>query len=438
MPSINFYLNRPFKKGSGKKHSTKTLNPNETMIFLYVTYPGRNIIKVSTGEKILAKDWSFERKNVKSAAPGSLSMNARLSYLKSEVLQAITLATTENPELTLPRVRQIVESVLDGKKPRFDKRNFIDYLNLFIEDIAREKKEGTVKKYATFKNVIVGYLEEKNMREKDFHFESIDFQWDLDFKDYLIKTRKNVNSTINKYYENLSVVMKWGLKRKFHKNTSFEEFNVTRRDNKDVVFLDIPEIDAIEALHLGGSEELVRDIFLFALYSGGQRIGDVMNVKSKDIQFNDERTEADWVLFQIKGKRTVRNILPLLSKALRIVKKYIGSNIGQDALIFPDVSEQHINRTIKDICDKAGINQHLRFLRYSGINPVEIEGPKSEFITFHSARRSFVSIAMKLGMPAELITRYTGHTSTKIMDKHYLGVSSEFKREALFKTWEKK
>ncbi|MEI9919078.1 MAG: hypothetical protein WDO14_09795 [Bacteroidota bacterium] len=45
MPSVDFY-EPPFAKGTGKFQRTKVLNPSETMVFIYVAYPERKIIKV--------------------------------------------------------------------------------------------------------------------------------------------------------------------------------------------------------------------------------------------------------------------------------------------------------------------------------------------------------------------------------------------------------
>jgi hypothetical protein len=134
MPSVNFYLNRPFAKGTEKFERTKVLNPSETMVFIYVTYPDRKIIKVSTGEKALAKNWDFDKKCFRSTSAGSLTHNSRLAYFKSEVLQAISRATSQNLDITLPQLRKIVEDTLDGKQPKFIKRTFLEYMNEYLEE----------------------------------------------------------------------------------------------------------------------------------------------------------------------------------------------------------------------------------------------------------------------------------------------------------------
>ena len=108
---------------------------------------------------------------------------------------------------------------------------------------------------------------------------------------------------------------------------------------------------------------------------------------------------------------------------------------SSNELVFPYFYSQELNDNINIICDKAEIRQQLNFMHYSGVNPKETTGKKFDFVTMKTARKSFVSIALSLGMSPDLIIQYTGHTTTKVMQKHYLGVSQNFKREALFKYW---
>lgn len=435
MPSVNFYLNRPFAKGTGKFQRTKVLNPSETMVFIYVTYPGRKIIKVSTGEKALARNWDFDKKCFRSSSAGSLTHNSRLAYFKSEVLQAISRATMQNPEIMLPQLRKLIEDTLDGKKPKFIKKTFLEYMDEYLAEKAPLVKTRTFDKFRSFQHVMGQYLDLRGIDKNSFMFESIDHDFDPDFRDYLIHTRKLLNNTISKYIECVSVIMKWGLRKKYHKNTSFQDFATVPRDKTEIVFLELSEVRAIEALNLTGDLDLARIVFLFALYAGGQRLSDIKKLKQKDIIFAEDDT-AEWRLFQYKGKKTVKNILPLLPQAIGFLKKcYRNDPALEDRFVFPVTNDQELNNNINEICRLAGITEQLRFRHYSGVNVVESGGAKFDFVTMKTARKSFVSIALALGMAPDLIIQYTGHTTTKVMQKHYLGVSPAFKREALFKFW---
>jgi integrase len=241
------------------------------------------------------------------------------------------------------------------------------------------------------------YLDLRGIDRNSFMFESIDHDFAPDFHDYLIHTRRIVNNTISKYFEVVGVIMKWGLRKKYHKNTAFQDFAMVPRDKTEIVFLELSEVRAIEALDLSGDLDFARTIFLFALYAGGQRLSDIKKLKHKDIVFEPDGA-AEWRLFQYKGKKTVKNILPLLPQAIEFLKKCYKKELSHtDRLVFPLKHEQELNDNINEICRLAGITEQLHFRHYSGVNLVESGGSKFDFVTMKTARKSFVSIALSLG-----------------------------------------
>jgi integrase len=238
--------------------------------------------------------------------------------------------------------------------------------------------------------------------------------------------------------------MKWGRKKRLHNNLSFENFLPTPIDKSEVIFLNLDEIGAIEALKLSGVTELARDIFMFAYYAGGQRISDALSLKHKDIIIDETYSTGSWHLFQKKQKKTERIVIPLLDKAISYLKKYHRANSLGNSYVFPKlfeskiVHEQDLNEAIKEFCKDAGITQQHRSIKYSGHYERERIESKSQFISFKVARKSFVSNSLKLGMSPELIIKFTGHSTVKVMREHYLGISEDFKRETLFKFWQPK
>lgn len=56
--------------------------------------------------------------------------------------------------------------------------------------------------------------------------------------------------------------------------------------------------------------------------------------------------------------------------------------------------------------------------------------PAWEVLTTHAARRTFVVTALTLGVPAEVIIRWTGHSDFKAM-RPYFAIVDEVKREKM-------
>ena len=63
----------------------------------------------------------------------------------------------------------------------------------------------------------------------------------------------------------------------------------------------------------------------------------------------------------------------------------------------------------------AGFDEPYKIVTYKGAQRIEEIKPKSELMTSHVARRTFVTLALALGMPGELVKACTGHHSDKMM-----------------------
>jgi integrase len=86
--------------------------------------------------------------------------------------------------------------------------------------------------------------------------------------------------------------------------------------------------------------------------------------------------------------------IPINPIAMQIIEKY--------KYELPNVSEQNLNKAIKDICKIAGLNRP--FTNEKGTFKL------SEIITSHDGRRSFATNCYLNGIPASQIMEITGHT----------------------------
>ncbi|MBS1559038.1 MAG: phage integrase SAM-like domain-containing protein [Bacteroidetes bacterium] len=446
MATVNFYLDRPYRQGvnkwdiakaiNSKKNINNLLNPRETMIRLFVTFPGRKILKYSTGEKIYATQWDFSKRAVRSAVHGSLSLNTRMSILKTAVLEAIRTAITENPDVSLAEIDKKVRHALNGKNPSFNTKTFLEYLNDYIEEKRLILKPKTITKLESFKNVFQDFVASSynEIEPRLLSFSSVDDSLDLKMRTYLFNERRNLNNSVSKFYETLSGFMAWGLRRKLHSNISYQNFSA-KRDKKDVVFLTVDELDALKKLDLpfGTADRTIRDLFLFMAFTG-QRIGDANNICRKDLYLRDDQS-IDWILFQRKGHKTMKMELPLLNKSKEIILPYYHKANDPQAKLFSVYSEPHMNRRLKALCGVAGITETTTIVQYRNKERVETVQPKNKFISMHTGRRSFISNSLALGLSPEIIKQFSGHVNLKTMNL-YVGVQYETKRKFLFESWQ--
>src|SRR6185437_1543985 len=118
MATVNFYLNRAFKKGTDPetiKQMRKTgelkpslLNPQDTTINLVVKIKDKQI-KISSNERVLPKHWDLKNKKAKQSYPGSFELNLVLDRLKTNVITALRHhATVSMSKMTLEEVKELI------------------------------------------------------------------------------------------------------------------------------------------------------------------------------------------------------------------------------------------------------------------------------------------------------------------------------------------
>ena len=135
-------------------------------------------------------------------------------------------------------------------------------------------------------------------------------------------------------------------------------------------------------------------------------------------------------MWYFKTQKTKDNLsVPLQPKAVSILHKY--NDYPQP---LPIISNQKMNKYIKEVCEKTNINSNVKLIHYRGIERIEKVIPKYKAISTHSARRTFISLSIQNGMSAEMVMSITGHKTYKMMQK-YLKVLESTKRNEMEKAW---
>jgi hypothetical protein len=99
-------------------------------------------------------------------------------------------------------------------------------------------------------------------------------------------------------------------------------------------------------------------------------------------------------------------------------------------MALPVISNEKMNARLKDLGKLAGFDTPTRLVYFQGNTRHEEIFPKWQLMTTHVARRTFVVNALRLGIPPEVIMRWTGHSSFEAM-KPYMKIIDEVKRTAM-------
>ena len=144
-----------------------------------------------------------------------------------------------------------------------------------------------------------------------------------------------------------------------------------------------------------------------------------MNLRISDIKEDS---------FTITTKKTSDTLTIDLNKYSRdIINKYKGRGTSY---LFPRVSYPNYERTIRKIAEECKIDSLITIKSYSG-NKLSTEVfPKYRLITSHTARKTFISNAIMLGIPVSTIMKWTGHKTYQVM-KAYIDISDESKKTSM-------
>ena len=82
----------------------------------------------------------------------------------------------------------------------------------------------------------------------------------------------------------------------------------------------------------------------------------------------------------------------------------------------------------------AGIDELTRTVSYSGSKKTESLQPKYKLISFHAARRTFVTLSLEKGMRAEVIMQISGHKDYRTFKK-YIKITDKVKTDELNRIW---
>ena len=184
----------------------------------------------------------------------------------------------------------------------------------------------------------------------DFH-KKYPFTWDdidqrliVKFVDYLEKDDLNLQ-TIQKLMKDFKKLIKDAGIEGIHDNYRARDLNFTiavgESDKSTQVYLTTKELQGLYDMKLSGTEELVRDVFLIGCFTG-QRVSDYGRIEPEWFG----KTHNGVKVIRLQQKKTGNKVcVPIVGNQLKtLLKKY-------DYCV-PKISDQEIDRTIKDICER--------------------------------------------------------------------------------------
>lgn len=148
-------------------------------------------------------------------------------------------------------------------------------------------------------------------------------------------------------------------------------------------------------------ERSVKAEFLLESWCGA-RISDIKALQKENVDMKAKTIKY------VSQKTGVLAEVPLHSKFLSYI----------DDSRLREVGEPEFNRAIKRICKKQGINETVKVFKAGK----SLIGEKWEFVSSHTARRSFATNCIMNGVPLTELMQFMGHTSVD-MTRRYIMAS---------------
>jgi site-specific recombinase XerD len=292
----------------------------------------------------------------------------------------------------------------------------VDYIDTFIEFKKNDVKSSTITKCNVIKHLLQRY---QKHTKSILYIRDIDTKFKMDFEKYCISVGYAPNTTAR----NIRFVKTFCRHAKSNGVETHHQLDSIKAKyyKVDNIYLDEVEIKKIEDIkisELTDGLENARDWLLISCFCG-QRVSDFLRFDKSMIRYEKNKAGELKPLIEFTQVKTEKMMtIPLHSKIMEILKKYDGN--------FPrKISDQKYNEHIKNVCEKAKINEPIHGVLFDKDKKEKIEQdyPKWKFVSSHIGRRSFASNNYGK-IPTSFLMYITGHT-TEGMFLTYIGKSNK-------------
>ena len=346
---------------------------------------------IASGLMIKPENWDEKNAKIKSNHKQSARLNSFLANKYTEILDSVFYHETISKNMTSKNLKEQVF----GKPP-------VEYFKFAESILERYKNEGKIGTYQ--KNYYVIEKLKKYCKNKEITFNDITYTFLLNFEVYLRKVLKNKTNTVHKDMKFHRKLFNEAIRQDTipYEINPFRKYQLklekTHRD-----YLTEAELTKIESYHTlpGSILDLHKNMFIFASYTGGLRISDILKMKWNDF---------DGTHLHVVIKKTgVQVSIKVPNKGLEILNCY-KSEKQINTFIFP-VLNNTLNLENPVEADKAitsataHINKNLKIIA----KKVEIE----KNLSFHVSRHTWAVRALQKGISIDKVSKIMAHSAIR-------------------------
>ena len=334
------------------------------------------------------KDWNTAKGAARPTNTALKQLNSYLEEVRAKLVSRYQQLDLDGEHITAGKLK----NTYLGKTTTGEERITLDRLvALHNEMMEKVLEPGTMKNYRSTAIYLKKYMSLK-YDAGDIYLKDLTYPFISGLELYIrinpIKAGDPcTNNGTMKHLERLKKMVTWAYTNEWIDKDPFVAYKL-RFKRREMEFLDKDELARIESRDLENPMlRKVRDLFVFSCYTGLAYI-DLVMLKPANILAGVDGMQ--WIKTSRKKTEIPVNV-PLLRPAVAKMEKFTSDEkAAMWDTLFPRVSNQEMNRSLKLIGEICEIKKRL---------------------TFHLARHTFATTVTLLnGVPIETISKLLGHT----------------------------
>ncbi len=364
---------------------TKSRTDGKCPVYVRCTMNNQRF-ELSTGIFAAPESWDDEKQKIVGKAEDAKILNSRLIKVSNRVQEIYNQFESKREPFTVLDVKNNLLGVNNDKGVMEVLDNLIKGIESRVGD---DYSQGTLRHYKTTQVRIKEFLK-KQFKRNDLPISLVDYNILNSFDIYLKSHLCLKPNTALTYHKHLKKVLNTAVSMNLLTSNPYSSFRVTRNEtHRD--YLTLHEIERIKTKELSTLRmETVRDVFIFACYTG-LGYAELSKLNKGHIQMGNDG--GKWIIID-RDKTDIRCRIPVLPQANSILQNYENFPFCQShQKLLPIHSNQKMNEYLKELAGICGINKNL---------------------SMHVARHTFAtSVTLSNGVPIETVSKMLGHTSLK-------------------------
>ena len=328
--------------------------------------------------------WNPRESRLNGKSKEAVEINAKIDKL----LLAINSAFDSLMERKIDFDATVVKEAFQGSVET--QMTLLRRLDIHIEDmqsrIGIDVAKSSMSTYIYTRRYLGEYIR-KRFKVNDLAFGQLNEQMAYEFQEYILKDKGLAVDTARHYLAILKKICRLAFKEGLAEKRYFVNFKLPKENRKAPRALSREDFEKIRDVEIPASRvthNIVRDLFLFACYTGVP-YADAISITNDNLYMDDNG--ALWLKYMRKKNDHLGRV-KLLPEAIALIEKYRSDERKE---LFPMIHHPNLRRHMKGLRDLAGIKTDL---------------------VYHMGRHTFGSlITLEAGVPIETISKMLGHTN---------------------------